>query len=344
MKVKWVVILVILLNGAVLSGQQMPTLWFSGIPSIPVNLCVVGDDPQREAFADKMVEIQDSIGEVLARMSRDGEAKFAGKEEEMAANMMKQAGMTQADIAKMQAMAQASKGSDKAQKEKMKQEMADQMLQQTINMSMDEVNQLKQMDTNARKAWATAYATEKKAEVMADPEGAQKQLEERQNLNDLLMERQKLRDSLSACQEKFFKKEMEIENDSSRHRVLAEIAKRKVRINELNRENPVPINDIRSIRTEIRNMQESYCSIYSARYRTILTEYEVFTRTSLDAYARLEALENQVVLAQTGVDPETDAGLFGLGQVKAYMDKLSRVYQYNIIDPLLFPEEMGVGK
>jgi hypothetical protein len=118
---------------------------------------------------------------------------------------VQQAGMTQADIAGMQAMAQASKDTDKAQKEKMRQEMADQMLQQSINISMEEVNQLKQMDTNARKAWATAYATEKKAGVMADPEGAHKQLEEKQNLNELMMQRQKLSDSLSACQDRFFK-------------------------------------------------------------------------------------------------------------------------------------------
>jgi hypothetical protein len=135
---------------------------------------------------------------------------------------------------------------------------------------------------------------------------------------------------------------MEIENDSARYRLLGEIAVRREKIDSLYRINPIPIDQIKSVRQEIRNLQESYCAAFSYRYRDIVAEYEIFTLASLDAYARLVALENRVMLAQTGVEPDIDKGMFGLAQVKAYLDKLASVYQYNIIDPVLFPEEIGI--
>ena len=190
------------------NAQVRPEAYLSKFPSVPGDIC--RDETQGKAeFLSKVNEISEQLQTELERRHENNEAKVEAGKPKMMDNVMKQTGVSPELLQQLQALEKQSKGASGDQKkayDAQKKALANQMMQQSMNISMGEVENLKKMDKAGQKAWATAYATEKQAEVMADPKKYQDQNAKEMQKYNLVKSQKQLSDSLNAQQNRYMKK------------------------------------------------------------------------------------------------------------------------------------------
>ena len=317
----------------VAGSQVKPEAIFGIMPPIPNNVCNATPDVKNK-FRTEVDSISQLVRDDLDRIKNENEANAESKEPEMMANMMKQSGMSEEDILQMPARQKSKKSGGNEQKEMSEKEtdaMVDKMLQQNYNISMDEVKNLDKMDENAKKGWATALATEKKAEVMADPEKFEKERIKNMKSYELVTEYKRLTDSLNAQQEKFGKMFNKLEEDTSGLVMLRNISKWKMELSGLGGIDYGQGPQMEALAAKIKSEKQRYCALFSPKYIDILQKYLRFTKNSIKPYYRLELLQNQVTASQTGVDFDMESGYLVLPQVQSYLQKLAGAYKYNLL-------------
>lgn len=320
-----------------LKAQTTPEAFIGLLPSPPGGICVEGENDAKSDFIKRVGEVHDQLQEEISRRKDEIENKVDQNKSKMQQNAMARTGVSPELMQQMMALEKQSKGATgdqaKAYKEQ-KKALADQMMQQSMNISMGEVENLKKMDKAGKTAWAEAYATEKKAEVMADPEAYKKKTAADMKDFKLMQKQKQLADSLGAQSAKYMKQFQDLETDKDAQAMLTQISELEAKLNEeYQKENRPNDNAIKAYLSQIRDIQITYCNLQSPKYLDILSRYKSFTQASLTPYYRLEKLTNQVSATQTGVDLSTEPGMMGLQQVGAYLSKLSEVYRYNHISP-----------
>lgn len=320
-------------------AQIMPETFFGMLPDPPGGICnpPEGDDPARTFFISTIEEINRQLTEEIKRRRDIVEKKYEDDEDKMKENAMARTGISPELMQQMMALEKQSKGATgeqaKAYKEQ-KKALAGQMMEQSMNMSMDEIENLKKLDKEGKKAWGEAYATEKKAEVMADPKAYQDKNAALMKDVKLVQKQQHLADSLGSQATKYMRQFAELDTSRQSQDLLTQIKQEEVKLNEMYKEGSGNNNQaIASQISKIRSMEINYCNMQTPKYLAILSNYKVFLHTSLDDYYRLEKITNQVTAQQTGINFQPEPGLMGLEQIKAYLQKLSSVYQYRRIRP-----------
>lgn len=334
--------LVLLLTIAMIyaNAQVRPEAYLSNLPSVPGDIC--SEETQgKDEFFSKVNEISEQLQTEMERRHDNNEAKVEAGKPKMMDNVMKQTGVSPELIQQLQALEKQSKGASGDQKkayEAQKKALADQMMQQSMNISMGEVENLKKMDKAGQKAWATAYASEKQAEVMADPKKYQDQNAREMQKYNLVQSQKQLNDSLNAQQNRYMKKFAEIDEDEAGRKLLAKIEGIRTEIADLYNETAKTgtgpeRTKLVALRSEMKKAKVSYCNIQSPKYISVLAEYKSFILSSMSAYNRLEKLSNEVTKMQTGVDLSPEPGEFGLGNVSSYIKQLLDAYKYNLYGP-----------
>jgi hypothetical protein len=307
------------------------------LPSPPPEVCIEGENDAKTAFIQKIVEIRDLLTDEIARRKDEIEAKMESNEGKMMQNAMARSGVSPGLMQQMMALEKQSKGASGEQKkayDAKKKAMVDQMMQEKMNISMGEVENLKKMDKAGQTAWATAYATEKKAEVMADPQTVQKKTATDMKNYQLLTKQRQLTDSLNAQQTKYMKQFQDLDIDKNAVALQTQIEGLEKKLNlEYEKQNRPNDDAIRSFSNQIRDLQISYCNLQSPKYLEILSRYKTFMQASIMPYYRLEKLTYQVTASQTGVDINAEPGLMGLQQVESFLRHLSDIYKYSHITP-----------
>jgi hypothetical protein len=317
------------------NAQTMPEAFISLLPNPPDGICSEGENDAKSAFIQQIGEVSNQLQEEISRRKDEIDNNVDRNKSKMQQNAMARTGVSPQLMQQMMALEEKSKGATGEQAKAYKAQkkaLADQMIQQSMNISMGEIDNLKNMDKAGKTAWAEAYATEKKAEVMADPE-AYKQ-KNAANMKDfkLLQKQKQLADSLGAQVMKYAKQIQELDNDKSAVALQTQINELETKLNEeYKKENRPNDNAIKAYMNQIRDIQISYCNMQTPKYLDILSRYKSFTQASLTPYYRLEKLTNQVNATQTGVNLNTEPGMMGLQAIKSYLGCLSNVYRYNHI-------------
>ena len=320
-----------------LMAQTMPEAFLGLLPDPPGGIYNEGENDAKSGFMQKIGEVQDKLQEEISRRSGEIENNVDRNKSKMQQNAMARTGVSPELMQKMMALEQKSKGAtgDQAKEYRaQKKALTDQMIQQSMNISMGEIDNLKKMDKAGKTAWAEAYATEKKAEVMADPKAYQQKTAA--NMKDFkqLQRQKQLADSLGAQSTKYMKQFEDFEKDQAAQALLTQIDETEAKLNEeYKKENRPNDNAIKSLSNQIRDAQISYCNLQSPKYLNILSKYKSFIQASLTPYYRLEKLTNQVNAAQTGVELNTEPGMMGLQAISSYLSRLSDVYRYSHIRP-----------
>ncbi len=321
-----------------LNAQTMPESFLSMLPNPPGGICdeAVGENPAKRAFIEKVNEIDHQLDEEILQRRDKVENKMEGSQEQMMKNAMARTGVSPQLMQQMMALEKQSKGATgnqaKAYKEQ-KKALAGQMMEQSMNMSMGEIENLKNLDKEGKKAWAEAYATEKKAEVMADPKAYQDKNAKLMKDVKLVQKQQHLADSLGSQAIKYMRQFAELDSSKAAVDALTQIKQEEDNLNEMYKQGNSNNQAIASQVDKIRNMQKNYCNMQTPKYLAILSNYKVFLQASLRHYHRLEKMTNQVTAQQTGIDFQPEPGLMGLEQIRDYLRKLSNAYQYNQIRP-----------
>ena len=274
--------------------------------------------------------------------------------------MVKQSGLTPDQVAKLQ----AGHGVSAAEKR----EIADQMLQQKMNVSLDELKNLKNMDPAARRAWAQAYTAEAMADAQAKVQG-QSSAERNAALTDqarlvklgtIAREQKALFEKTTALRQGLTEKMRDLDDEAQKveakdiapidRRLEAcreEIQKESARLSELGSANGNDTAEAKreSIRARISELLKKsqgielerddalrqLCAAFTPRYGDLLRQYLSWARGAQDGYVQYEELENERFKLQTNAAGNkliVATGSMGLEEAKACVDLLRSAYKY----------------
>ena len=337
-----------------LQAQNRPEAYMSMMPDIPGPIC----DHHNEGTGHFYTEIQNVDIKLTAELNRRREnmdASVNSNQSKIEAHAMQQSGVSPELTQKMMALQQQKKNAKTEQQrkevDKQMKALTDQMMQESANISMGEVQNLKKMDKEGKTAWATAYSTEKKAEVMAEPEKYQEQNAKNMQKFNLQQQYSRLNDSLGAAQGKYAKKFQEMEENEVGKNLLELIGNTRKEMNDYiamctEKDIEQDKGKIDGYKDQINMACESYCQLLGPRYAENVETYKNFILTALSSYYRLEDLNNKVMAMQTGVDLKPEPGYLGLDVVKDYLSRLKDAFRYNIIGREGFPDykdSEGIG-
>ena len=333
--------MLIMLSFCMVNGQVRPEAYLSMLPGAPGNVCSEENTDAKEKFISEIAKVDDLLKNELERRRKNTDAKVDAGKPKMMDNAVKQSGVSPELLQQMQALEKQSKGASGDQKkayDKQKKALADQMIQQSMNISVGEIENLKNMDKAGKKAWATAYDTEKQAEVAADPKKYQDQNSREMQKFNILKSQKELSDSLNAQLNRYMKKFAEIDENEDGKKFFAKIEGIRKEIADLYNETAKigtspDQKKLEALRGEMKKAKVSYCNLQSPRYIKALAEYKSFIQSSMSAYYRLEKLTNEVSKMQTGVDISPEPGEIGLGNVSSYIKQLLDAYKYNLYGP-----------
>lgn len=335
---KMLSIAVFLLFWTVITAQVRPEAFIGKLPSIPGDICSEDNKLAKDEFFAKLDEISVSLQNEMERRSENNDAGSDANKQKMMDHAVKQSGVSPELIQQLMALEKQNKGATGDQKkayEAQKKAITDQMMQQSMNISMGEIDNLKKTNAAGQKAWATAYATEMQAQAMADPKKLQDKNAVEMQKYKLVDKHKKLKDSLDAQQNKYMNKFLEVEKDENGVKLLTQIERIRTKIYELyteasKREVTPDQAVIAALKSDMVKAKTSYCALLTPKYIDALAGYKSFTQSSLDALYRLEKLNNEVYESQNGVKLNNEPGLFGLIQVSSYLGRLKNVYKYNL--------------
>jgi len=152
-------------------------------------------------------------------------------------------------------------------------------------------------------------------------------LQNDKSLYELTMAQKHLNDSLNTIISKFAKEFEAIDNDPERQKMLDNIDKLNA---EISRTMGLASNSSKELSDKLEKEKIKYCNTFSPRYLSLLRRYESFTKASLPAYYRLEAISNQLTKIQAGMPYSTEPGGMGIGSVGGYLSQLAGIFKYVI--------------
>jgi hypothetical protein len=306
------------------SFAQVTAEAFMGkIPSLPNNPCSLTSIEKGE-FRESVDVVIEQLQAEIDKLQNENEQFMEDNADKMRDNMAKQMGASPADIAKLQ------KGGEMSDEEAMK--LANSMLGNTMNLSMGEIENLKNMSEEGKKAWGTAYATEIMADAQANPQKYKANQQKGKNLYNLVQEQQLLMQQLNAKAEKFSEQFSEIENDPENKKVLDDIREWTGEYFSMTGVDYGQGPKMEALAAKIKSAKIAYCNKNTGKYLGILSEYKNFVLANLGEYNRLEKLVNETTQLQTGIKNASQQGLMALSSVMGYLRKFESAMQYSLWD------------
>ena len=330
------------------NAQIKPEGYLNLLPDVPGNVCSEENSDAKEKFNSEIAKVDELLKSELSRRHKITDTKVAAGKPKMMDNAIKQSGVSPELVKKLQALDQKMKGAtsqeEKDALKKEKKALADQMMQESMNISMGEIESVKKMDKAGQKAWATAYGTEKQAEVMADPKKYKDMNAKNMEKFKLQARQKQLGDSLNAQQKKYMTMFSDLDENPEGKKLLAKIESIRKEIYDMyteatKHEKSPDQQKLEQLRDEMRATKKSYCALLSPKYADVLNKYKIFIQSSIPAYDRFEKLTNEVNASMTGVDISPEPGEFGLGQISGYINRLKDAYKYNLYGP----EDLTIG-
>jgi hypothetical protein len=317
---------VILLVGltCLVYGQKTASEYFAKLPDIPGNCCDM-DDSARAWYTDHLREISNELYDDIHARTEAAEDYMNAHRAEAEATAVKNAGFEVSDVEAMKKM------DGKHMTEEEKAAMADKMMQKYMNMSMEEVKNLKKMDTAGQRRWAQAYATEKMADQESDPEKMKAdQLKNKSNF-DLLQKQRDLTEVMKARSDKFQQMFDSLQKVADTARAVLDRMQRPLYA-QLD-SGDLDDGQREAIEDQLYREDLSYCQDFNPKYCKIIADYKLQLFQSLihAEYDTLENVQHRIMFSQMGVgDPLYKPGLYAVQAVQGYATLLGTVFKFSV--------------
>jgi len=311
----------------ILSAQTTAYEYMKRAPGIPTNVCKAKAGIQ-DAFIRAVKDLSSAIHKDAQNRSKEAEEYMKGNEEQMKASMMKNSGMSDEDIKKLQS------GKDMTEAEK--QDMVNKMMQQQYNISLDEAKNLKNMSKEGQEAWAQGYAAEQMAMAQANPgqnKGADKA---NMSMYELLSEQSSLRNKVTAMENQLRQKYMALDKDAEAAKAALEVELKPLydelhSINDGEGSTQADVDNANNVIKKIQAKQDVFCEQFTPRMLGFIKECKDSTAKSLPDYDRLEEIQFKVTAAQTGTTLMTAGkGMYSIQAVEQYLGYLVEACRYKL--------------
>lgn len=311
----------------VMQAQITAADYFKKAPAIPAKNCHLAG-VQQDAFEDALQVLIDEVNADAKKRSQQADDYMNAHQDEMQANTMKNIGVSDEDIKKLQS------GKDLSEAEK--NEMANKMIQQQANMSLDEAKNLKNMSKEGQQAWAQGYAAEQMAMAQANPGQIKAANQATMNQYELLSEQTSLRNKITS-QEEALKQQyqaLDAEAETEKAKLAVELKPFYDELNSINDgegSTQADVDHAAKIIKKIHDRQDLFCEKFTPRMLDYIKQCKAGFESLVPDYDRMEELQFQIIASQTGTKLTTAGkGNFSLQAVSQYLGYLSQSYKYKL--------------
>lgn len=304
-------------------AQQTPEALLGQAPAVPQNVCAMNGD-QRSEFLNKVKALSQQLAAEIEKREQQNQAWAEANQSKIEQNALDKAGLTQADLAKLQ-------NNNLSQVEE--QAIINKAMQNQYGMSMDDAQKLASMSPKEQEAWAAAQANQMQAQAKANPAaarqtGTQKNSKEMSELTQELQTLvQKLTDKATALQKEFQK----LEDDAQNSDLAKEVARLEKEVGRRMGASGSAKEDaeMNQLQSQLKSKQDEYCKTYSNRQVRLVSNYNSFVKTSMPDNYRIEEITKRLTALQTGVDTKSVSNdMTALVSVSNYLGVLENIFKY----------------
>lgn len=311
-------IITVVLLMPVSSAQWNTRDFVNTLPSPPDSCCAVAQEI-KQAFRNQVAAAHKQLSDQIKKMQH--ETKVDGDQARNAAiqQMAGQYGLSDETVQKMKSGKKMS-AQDKAA-------LADQMLQQQTNISMAEIQNMKKLDKDGKKAWSQAYSAE--AYAMASSGGNAPQQQAALSVVQLAQSLQQLNQQVQQRRQHLELMYQQIEMDPDRINELQQMTRWAAQVTAMSGADGGQGSAIDSVTALRRDAADRYCEKYTKTYRNVLDSQYADLQQAYADYIRIAEL-NRLVANSQPVKVNLPAGpeLDYLNYIQAYIDRLAAVFQF----------------
>jgi hypothetical protein len=327
-------------------SQKTAEQYFVVIPDLPASPCESGIEGHTD-FMLKTNKLLDEIKQDLNERHKKARQFMKRNEDAARRNALANSGMVLTP-GQMQVMQQENKHLTKEQKKK----LADEVMQQNMNISMQEIENLKKdkkhVDPASAENWTKSYSTELEAQREGNPEKFQADQIKNKEMFDIQKEldheQKVLNGGLYEFTERLNKLQEEADTAHARLRLItgpkyayvdtitSQLAREKKKCGCTMEDRSKQVyEEVNLILEQIYLQEYQYCLPLTPQYLEIMKDYKQYIFTQFERCNRIENLQEEVQFRQTGVrDPEFKPGALAVESVKDYVVLLTGVFKYKI--------------
>lgn len=345
MKTKFIFILLMtIIFLSQVHAQKTAFEYLKKAPTIPDSVCSCTENVKQN-FESSVIALADVVTDDAHKRARADENYMEQNKEQIKASMMKEmatkSGMSQQELEAMK---------NKKMSKEDKQALANKMLQQ-YNMSMDEVKNMKNMDENAKKAWAQSYGAEQMAMAQTNKgnTGTQAANDKAMNNVKLMQEQEQLRSQIASFEGEVQSRYNSIIQSSGKDKLDADLQKlnnelRSIKtIYECNECPAPPKKDKEHWNAVIQKIHEAkiqYCRQNTPKFIAYLSWYKENLIKTIPVYDRAEEVQYQVTASTTNTQLSFPGkGNFSISAVGGYLSMLHNLFQFKTYDMENFNSE-----
>ena len=322
---KKIMFIIFLFVGATLINSQTSSQeYLSRIPALPSNACSLSDN-QKTAFLDKVNNLDDELRDEIKKLESSTKAVYQNSADQVKQNIAKEYGISNDEMQKL---------SNNQMTEEEKRALADKVLKQKANMSMNDVESLKKMTPEERKAWAEAYGVKQMANAHTNPNANKVDINKAKRTNDLVQEQRSLMDKISKNDNDYLNKftklnEIDLTATKELDAKCESLRKELSTINDGEGSTEADTRHYKSVMSKIRNFQIDYCKKLTPLYYKILEDRLATIKTLFPDYKRLEEVNIELDKISAGINNDLSAqGLMQLQAIENYVSELKSAFKY----------------
>lgn len=327
-------------------GQKGALNYFQGLPE-PLGSPCYSDTMSTRLYHEQLGRVNKPLGADIKARKKEVNDYMKAHKDEMKETMIKNSGLT-FTTEQMQKMKQDNK--HMTQEQKMK--MADEMMQQNANISMKEVQTMKdnakKEDTAALKRWSQAYTTENMADQPDDQAKIDAEKFKMKSTVDLAKELFDIQAKLNGGGGKFTQQLDLLQKDADSawaelqrqiQPYLDELARinearsRRIQAGNENEESgKADFEAVKKLQEQIHHLKYYYCEPLTSRYVEILKGLNQYLPGTFTDCDRMDELNVEINYRQTGVRMPAEAiGLSSLLAVQNYAGLLGEIQKYRLV-------------
>lgn len=320
-------LLITVLLGIIASStyaQKEPAGFLSRIPDLPGGVCSM-TGKQRSQYMHEVNKLLRDLDDEISIRKKVIKTDVEKSRRQIENNLAKEYGLSDTDVQKMK---------NKKMSKEEKRALADKALQEKAGISMKEIENLKKMSKEGKKAWVEGYSTQQMANVTGNPDAnkteeqleMEKTLEKNRKLNDLVKEQTAIVARIAASDKAYMNRLTELDKeDSVATKHLDE--QRKPLLKRLNA--GASDEDAREIQREIRRYEMNYCSKLTPHHIAILGECLASLLKFMPDHKRLEEINAELNKSTLRTDKDfSSPGLMQLEAVRSYVRLLEHTFKY----------------
>lgn len=319
-----------LLSSVMLNAQSSAADYMRRTPKIPTSVC--GNvASERNVFESAIEALSIEIETDAQRRAKILEDNAKQNEDVMKNNIVKQSGISASEMKKLESEEGMSDAEQKA--------MVDRMMQQQTGITLNDAQNLQNMNKQQQEAWGTQYAAGQVDNAKKDPNATLAKNQHNQDMYELLAEQQELSSKISEMENRLKQKYSLLvqKQDVEKSKLENDLKPLYLELRSINDgEGSTKADELHAARVmqSIHSLQDAFCAKQSPDFLLFLADCRTSFEGMLTNYDRMEEIQNEVTALQTGVPfPPESAGRLSILAVDQYLGYLKEAYKTKLYTP-----------